>query len=88
MPWNVDLNRALTRIFDAGLVQFLIGRYIPAKYMDQREDFSAPPTAFRPEHVLGAILILAVGCVLATAVFAAEACNMFGFEGRKMSNKP
>ena len=72
MPWNSDLNRALNYIYDAGLVKHLIGRYIPAKYLDQSEDFSVPPTAFKPAHILGALVVLVTGLFLALLVLLLE----------------
>ena len=74
-PWNPEINAALDRIFEAGLVKHLRGRHVSPRFSGGDDPVLVPVPAhasFTLEHVFVAIVVAGVGTAMAIAAFAVE----------------
>ena len=71
-----EMNRMLRRVVEAGLVEHYLRKYVQPRFLldsgEEGEAAGAGVVPFTPEHILGAVFILAAGLCCAVVAFVRE----------------
>ena len=69
-----EMNRMLRRVVEAGLVDHYLRKYVQPRFLldSGEEGEPAGVVPFTPEHILGAVFVLAAGLCCAVVAFVRE----------------